>query len=146
MEHGQTGRASCEHCAVALYAGSLSAAVSARRADGEEVLDDGGRQTVNGGDWVIPVVPSGVPKSDAAVSSDHDVIAVLKEVAHVVAGQTCNQTTVAPRARVGVECLVAGCRALVPHQSDIHRAIVFEHHLVHLCVQSRRGWGEDSVS
>ena len=86
MEHGQTSCASCEHCTVALYTSGLSAAVSARRADGEEMLDDGSWQTVNGGDWVIPVVSSGVPKSDAAVSSDHDMVAVLKEVAHGVAG------------------------------------------------------------
>ena len=73
------------------------------------MLDDRGGQTVDGGDWVIPVVPSGVPKSDAAVSSDHDVVAILKEIAHGVAGQACNQTTMAPRTGVGVECLVAGC-------------------------------------
>ena len=142
MEHGQSGCAPGEHGSVALYARDLRAAVGTRRADSEEVLDYWCRQSVDGGYRVVPIVLGGVPQSDAAVSCDHDVVAVLKEILHVVVWESSNQTTVAPRARVGVEGLESCCRALITHESDIHRAVVLEHHPVHLQVQSRRGRGE----
>ena len=43
------------------------------------------------------------------MSRDHDMVAVLKEVLHIVVWESSNQTTVAPRARVRVEGLESCC-------------------------------------
>ena len=134
VENCQPGCASREHRAVALNPRGLGAAIRARGADGEEVFDNWGGEAIDSGYRVVPTIFGSVPQPYATVSGDHDVVPVLEEITHGVAGKAGNQTSVPPRACVGVEGLEACCRTLAAHQADIHRTVVLEHHPVHLGV------------